>query len=212
MARAACVRRAVSTTRRRTSLARSRHFKTKMAIWICAVGSPTPPRLPRRACWWLARTLVSRVGGGRGSTQDSHYARATRFEYIDSSTVEPEVTSVDPFPVRRALTELRISPVVTSLTRHADRGDLHTLTFTLTRDQLVSVSSDHQATPRHCARMDGGPGGPCGFAVDRFIDQFDWLRPATADQFRLRDRIRRCQLIVHGEQGTESVVRPDAKR
>jgi len=110
------------------------------------------------------------------------------------------------------LTELRISPVVTSLTCHADRGDLHTLMFTLTRDQLVSVPAItrlHRVTARGWTEVLGAHAG--SRLIASLID-FDWLQPATADQFRLRDRIRRCQLIVHGEQGTASVVRPDAKR
>ncbi len=55
----------------------------------------------------------------------------------------------DPFPERNALTQLQAGPVVTSLSRYPDDGDLHTLIFTLTRDELFCVSSDDQAVVRY---------------------------------------------------------------
>lgn len=75
-------------------------------------------------------------------------ASLTRLECVSTATAELEVTSADPFPVRNALTVLEVGPVVSSLSRYPDSGDLHGLIFTLTRDQLNSVSSDDQAVVR----------------------------------------------------------------
>ena len=76
-------------------------------------------------------------------------ARLTRLECVGSAAVEVEVASADPFPVRDALAELQVGQLVSSLSRYPDSGDTHTLIFTLTRDELTSVSSDDQAIVRY---------------------------------------------------------------
>jgi hypothetical protein len=61
---------------------------------------------------------------------------------------EIEVTSSDLFPVRNALVELAVGPVVSSLSRYGDDGDLHTLIFLLTSDQLTRLGPSDAAVVR----------------------------------------------------------------
>jgi hypothetical protein len=76
-------------------------------------------------------------------------AQVTRLACTTAADVEIEVTSAEPFPVRNALTELQIGDVITSLSRYADDGDLHTLVFRLSRDQFLAISTDDNAFVRY---------------------------------------------------------------
>ena len=76
-------------------------------------------------------------------------AQVTRLACTIDDAAEIEVTSADPFPVRNALTELQIGDVSSSLSRYADDGDIHTLIFSLTRDQLLAIPADDSALVRY---------------------------------------------------------------
>jgi hypothetical protein len=71
-------------------------------------------------------------------------AHVTRLACTTDSLAEIEVTSAEPFPVRNALTELHIGDVSSALSRYAN-GDLHTLIFSLTRDEFLAISADDSA-------------------------------------------------------------------
>src|SRR5712692_7544226 len=93
----------------------------------------------------LTGMLVVAVVG----TSDPSTARVTRLECVSAVAAELEKTSAEPFPLRNALTELQVGPVVSSLSRYPDGGDTHTLIFTLTRDELFSVSVNDPAVVRY---------------------------------------------------------------
>jgi hypothetical protein len=76
-------------------------------------------------------------------------AHVTRLACTTDDLAEIEVTSAEPFPVRNALTELQIGDVSSAFSRYADDGDLHTLMFSLTRDQLLAISADDTAQVRY---------------------------------------------------------------
>jgi hypothetical protein len=76
-------------------------------------------------------------------------AHVTRLACTTDDAAEIEVTSAEPFPVRNALTELQIGDVSSPLSRYADDGDTHTLIFSLTRDQLLAISTDDNAQVRY---------------------------------------------------------------
>jgi hypothetical protein len=80
----------------------------------------------------------------------AHRAQVTgaRCSTYEGVAAEIEVTSADLFPVRNALVELAVGPVVTSLSRYGDDGDLHTLIFMFTRDQLPSLGPSDAAVVR----------------------------------------------------------------
>ncbi len=92
----------------------------------------------------LATTSATQpIGGGEPFSAHARLACTTE------DLAEIEVTSAEPFPVRNALTELRVGDVSSSLSRYADDGDTHTLIFSLTRDQLVVISADDDALVRY---------------------------------------------------------------
>jgi hypothetical protein len=96
-------------------------------------------------------------------------ARLMRLECVSADAVEVELTSPEPFPVRDALLELQIGDSVTStFSRYADNGDLHTVIFRLTADQLAAVS------PTDAALVRFDPGGPPD------VWQVDAIDPAAA--------------------------------
>jgi hypothetical protein len=63
-----------------------------------------------------------------------------RLECVTPDSLEVEVISVEPFPVRNALIELQTGSVTSAYSRYADDGDLHTLIFILSADQLNAIS------------------------------------------------------------------------
>lgn len=76
-------------------------------------------------------------------------ARLTRLECVEPDSVELEVTSADPFPVRDALTELEVGSVLSTVSRYPPDGDLHGLIFSMSLDELNRISTDDQATVRY---------------------------------------------------------------
>jgi len=76
-------------------------------------------------------------------------AQVTRLACTTDDLAEIEVTSVEPFLVRNALTELRVGDVSSSISRYAADGDTHTLIFSLTRDQFLTISADESAFVRY---------------------------------------------------------------
>lgn len=76
-------------------------------------------------------------------------AQVTRLVCTTDDAAEIEVTSAEPFPVRNALTELQIGDVSTSFSHYGDDGDLHTLVFSLSRDQFLAISTDESAFVRY---------------------------------------------------------------
>jgi hypothetical protein len=76
-------------------------------------------------------------------------AHVTRLACMTDDLAEIEVTSAEPFPVRNALTEIQIGDVSSALSRYGDDGDLHTLIFSLTREQFLAISADDDALVRH---------------------------------------------------------------
>ncbi len=75
-------------------------------------------------------------------------ALVTRLACTTDDAAEIEVTSAEPFPVRNALTELQVGDVSSALSRYGDDGDLHTLIFSLSRDQFLAISPDDSAVVR----------------------------------------------------------------
>ncbi len=88
------------------------------------------------------------IGTGVGAGLTRH-AEVVRIACTTDEVAEIEVTSAEPFPVRNALTELHVGDVSSSLSRYADDGDIHTLIFSLTRDQLMVISADDDALVRY---------------------------------------------------------------
>jgi hypothetical protein len=80
--------------------------------------------------WWQA-TVVAPV---------PRRARLVRLECVTDDRIDVEVTSAEPFPVRDALFVLQTGSVTSTYSRYPDDGDLHTLIFTLTSDQLATIS------------------------------------------------------------------------
>jgi hypothetical protein len=89
------------------------------------------------------------------TTSDERRAEVLRFECVGPEMVEVEVSSSDPFGVRDALLELQIGPVVSGLSRYGESGDLHTVIFILTREQLADISA-----PDAIATVRFDPGAP----------------------------------------------------
>jgi hypothetical protein len=107
-----------------------------MLPWSAALG------LVVLTTTWMAQPI-----GSDGETPFE--AQLMRLACAADDGAELEVTSAEPFPVRNALTELQIGDVSTSFSRYGDDGDLHTLIFSLTRDQLLAVSADEIAVVRY---------------------------------------------------------------
>jgi hypothetical protein len=100
-------------------------------------------------------TATAQTGyGGDGQTA-ARSAEVQRFECVSSELVEVTVSSKDPFLVRDALLELQIGPVASSMSRYPDGGDLHTVVFGLTREQLADISA-----PDDIASVRFEPGAP----------------------------------------------------
>jgi len=90
----------------------------------------------------LAAMLLATAGAPLGVAAQllgGHQAQLARLECVPAG-MEVEVSSDTPFPVRNALVELRIGAVVSSLSRYAPDGDLHTLIFVLSDEQAAEVS------------------------------------------------------------------------
>jgi hypothetical protein len=93
----------------------------------------------------LATTWAAQPIGGR----EPFSAQLARLACTSDDAAEIEVISAEPFPVRNALTELHIGGVSSSLSRYGDDGDLHTLIFSLTRDQLRAISVEDNGFVRY---------------------------------------------------------------
>ena len=78
----------------------------------------------------------------------------TRLECVAPDTVEIELASADAFPVRDAIIELHVGPVTSGLSRYGDDGDLHSVIFLLTPDELAQITNTDPAYVRF------NPGGP----------------------------------------------------
>ena len=76
-------------------------------------------------------------------------ARLTAVTCTGEDAVEITVTSADPFPVRDALVLLQVGAELSFLSRYGDDGDLHTLIFTLGREQLAAFAPDATAYVRY---------------------------------------------------------------
>jgi hypothetical protein len=103
------------------------------------------------ACAWLAVAALAVLPVDAAESRAVGASRAPqlkRLECVTPEVVEVEIRSDDVFPVRNALIELHVGPVISSLSRYADDGDLHTIIFLLTRDELASVSPADIATVR----------------------------------------------------------------
>jgi hypothetical protein len=104
------------------------------------------------ACAWLAVAALAVLPVDAAETRAVDASRAAQLKRLACVTapevVEVEIRSDDVFPVRNALIELHVGPVISSLSRYADDGDLHTIIFLLTRDELASVAPADIATVR----------------------------------------------------------------
>ena len=73
-------------------------------------------------------------------------ADVVRLECVSPDVIELELHSEDLFPVRNAILELHVGSVTSNLSRYGDDGDLHTVIFMLTPEQLAQISDTDVAS------------------------------------------------------------------
>lgn len=95
--------------------------------------------------WWWAGVTI---------TTSPRLAVVVREECVGTDVVEIEIRSPDVFPVRNAILELHVGSVTSGLSRYGDNGDLHSVIFLLTPDQLAQVGETD------VAYVGFTPGGP----------------------------------------------------
>jgi hypothetical protein len=94
--------------------------------------------------------LSTLVGSTSAAAQASpRRAQLVRFECVDADWAEVEVTSSEMFPARNALVELASGQVVVMLSRYPETGDLHSLIFIVSREQLANLSPTEPAVVRY---------------------------------------------------------------